>query len=177
MKKLETQLMFDFEDGNGPVPAHHHKNPDGSVSDNAWVSDTARVSGNAWVSDNAWIFGNTRIFDNARIYGYARVSDTAWVYGTARVYGNARISDNAWISGDARVYGNARIFEGEYQEPAPETESVDECAEASLEASEPDWRSLFYQACGYISGTKGWERKHPEEVAKFFTDTTKGGQE
>ena len=171
MKKLETQLMFDFEDGNGPVPAHHHKNPDGSVSDTAWVSDTARVSGNAWVSDNAWIFGNTRIFDNARIYGNARISDTAWVYGTARVYGNAR------ISGYARVYGNAWVFEGEYQEPAPETESVDECAEASLEASEPDWRSLFYQACGYISGTKGWERKHPEEVAKFFTDTTKGGQE
>ena len=40
MKKLETQLIFDFEDGNGPVPAHHHKNPDGSVSGTARTNST-----------------------------------------------------------------------------------------------------------------------------------------
>ena len=58
MKKV---LTFDFEDGNGPVPAHRHVNKEGfeggwvaetaTVERNAWVSDTARVYGNAWVSE------------------------------------------------------------------------------------------------------------------------------
>ena len=38
---------YDFHDGNGPVPAHQHRNPDGRVG--GWVADTAQVSGEAWV--------------------------------------------------------------------------------------------------------------------------------
>ena len=30
---------FDFQDGNGPVPAHRHINPDGTTG--GWVADTA----------------------------------------------------------------------------------------------------------------------------------------
>ena len=33
-----TNTTFDFEDGNGPVPAHRHSNGGG------WVADTAQVS-------------------------------------------------------------------------------------------------------------------------------------
>ena len=61
-----TQL-FDFEDGNGPVPAHHHVNGGG------WVADTARVSGNAWVYGDAQVYGDARVFGDARVSGDARV--------------------------------------------------------------------------------------------------------
>ena len=75
MKKLDTQLTFDFEDGNGPVPAHHHTNPDGSVADTAWVANTARVSDTAQVSGNAWVYGTARVSGYALVSGNARVSE------------------------------------------------------------------------------------------------------
>ena len=34
---------YDFEDGNGPVPAHRHSNRGG------WVANTATVAGTAYV--------------------------------------------------------------------------------------------------------------------------------
>jgi len=80
---------FDF--GNGPVPAHRHINPDGTVG--GWVAETADVAKTAFVGVNA------RISDNARIYDNARISDNAQISGYARIYGNAWIYDNARISG------------------------------------------------------------------------------
>ena len=56
---------FDFDDGNGPVPAHRHSNGRG------WVADTATVSPDAYVGPNAWVFGNARV--SGRVFGYARV--------------------------------------------------------------------------------------------------------
>jgi hypothetical protein len=47
--------MSTFDFGYGPVPAHQHKNPDGSVG--GWVADTASVSGNVHVGKLARIFG------------------------------------------------------------------------------------------------------------------------
>lgn len=44
---------FDFQDGHGPVPAHRHKNADGT--EGGWVANTARVSGNALVYGNAYL--------------------------------------------------------------------------------------------------------------------------
>ena len=64
-------MTFDF--GNGPVPAHRHTNPDGSLG--GWVADTATVSPTAWVSDNAWVY------DNAKVSGYAEVPDGVRVSG------------------------------------------------------------------------------------------------
>ena len=43
---------FDFEDGNGPVPAHQH------VIGGGWVADTATVEDSAYVGPNARVFGN-----------------------------------------------------------------------------------------------------------------------
>src|ERR1019366_7381985 len=80
-------ITFDFQDGNGPVSAHRHINPDKSVG--GWVANTARVYGNAQVGGNAQVYGNAWVSGNAQMYGDALVADTAQVYGDARVYGNA----------------------------------------------------------------------------------------
>jgi len=49
---------FDFNDGKGPVPAHRHKNPDGS--EGGWVADSVFVSKNAWVSGGAMVYGRSK---------------------------------------------------------------------------------------------------------------------
>ena len=67
-------MEYDFQDGNGLVPARKHPNGGG------WVSNTARVSATAYVSKNAWVYGD------------------AWVYGNARVFGNAQVSGNARVN-------------------------------------------------------------------------------
>jgi hypothetical protein len=54
---------FDFQDGHGPVPAHRHKNADGT--EGGWVANTARVYGDAQV------YGNARVSGNALVYGDA----------------------------------------------------------------------------------------------------------
>ena len=58
----ETEAkVYDFKDGNGPVPAHRHINGGG------WVADTAQVSGNARVYGNAQVSGNARVYGNAQV--------------------------------------------------------------------------------------------------------------
>ncbi|QKE37355.1 hypothetical protein [Ferrovum myxofaciens] len=76
---------FDFEDGNGPVPAHRHKNPDGS--EGGWVAETAFVSKTATVGPNAQVFGQARVYDDASISG------------------NAQVFENTILSGDVVVSG------------------------------------------------------------------------
>ena len=113
--------VFDFQDGNGPVPAKRHSNGGGwvactssvdksaQVSGNARVSGDARVSGNARVAGDAWVFGDARVSGDAQVSGNARVFGNACVSGDARVFGNARVSGNAWVSGNAQVSGDARV--------------------------------------------------------------------
>ena len=104
IKELETYLKtlppeattFDFEDGNGPVPAARHKNPNGS--EGGWVAATAKVDPTAFVGSNA------RVYDTAWVSGNARVSGKAWVSGNAWVSDNAHVSGKAWVSGNAHVY-------------------------------------------------------------------------
>jgi carbonic anhydrase/acetyltransferase-like protein (isoleucine patch superfamily) len=79
---------FDFEDGNGPVPAHRHSCGGG------WVADTATVDDTAYVGLNARVFGDARVSENAEVSGYARVFGDAVVTDSARVSGNARVSDD-----------------------------------------------------------------------------------
>jgi len=100
---------FDFNDGNGPVPAHQHKNGGGWVADSATVERTAMVSGDARVYGHALVSGTALVSGDARVYGHARVSGTAMVYGTALVYGDARVSGDALVSGNARVSGDALV--------------------------------------------------------------------
>ena len=114
--------MFDFNDGDGQVPAHRHRYGGG------WVADTSSVSHTAYVGAYALVFGKAKVFGNVRISGKAKVSgDTvisgnakvfgdAWVAGKAKVSGKAKISGktevygNAWVYGDAWVAGKAKVF-------------------------------------------------------------------
>ena len=106
---------FNFQDLNGPVPAHKHPNGGGWVADTASVSETAYVGPNARVYDNAAVYGKAAVYDNARVYGNAVVYSNARVYGnavvdSARIYGSARVYDNARVYGNAVVYSNAVVY-------------------------------------------------------------------
>ena len=87
----QVTTTFDFQDGNGPVPAHQHSNGGGWVADTARVAVTSFVGPDARVSGNAWVSDNAVVSDNARVYGNARVSGDAWV--SDRVPGSADISE------------------------------------------------------------------------------------
>lgn len=54
-----------------PVPAHRHKNLDGTVG--GWVANTAFVAAEAYVAESAVVFGNARILAPARIGPFASV--------------------------------------------------------------------------------------------------------
>jgi len=67
-KYLETEqeaTTFDF--GNGPVPAHRHKNPNGSIG--GWVANTATVADTAYIGEDARVFDNAKVYGDARVYG------------------------------------------------------------------------------------------------------------
>lgn len=73
---------FDFQDGDGPVPAHQHPNGGGWVANTAKVTDTAYVGSDAVVSGSAQVFGNAVVSGNAVVCGYAQVYGDAVVSGT-----------------------------------------------------------------------------------------------
>lgn len=50
--------MYDFKDGNGPVPAHQHPNGGG------WVADTAFVVKSVYVGADAKVYGNAVVYGN-----------------------------------------------------------------------------------------------------------------
>jgi len=52
-KPNQTLQSHDFKDGKGPVPAHRHINPDGTVG--GWVADTytATVHSTVFVGPDA----------------------------------------------------------------------------------------------------------------------------
>ena len=109
MNNGDNKMTFDFQDGNGPVPAHQHPNGGGWVADTASVADTAYIGSDARVYGNAQVYGNARIYDNARVCGDANVFGNAEVFGNAWVSGNVVVFDNANVFGNAWVFGNARV--------------------------------------------------------------------
>ena len=56
---------FDFEDGNGPVPAHRHMNPDGT--EGGWVAATAKVDSTCYIGPFARVYGYAQVFGDAKI--------------------------------------------------------------------------------------------------------------
>ena len=64
---------FDF--GAGPVPAHRHRNPDGT--EGGWVANTATVPPTVRIGYYAQIGCNARIRNGARIGDYAQIGDYA----------------------------------------------------------------------------------------------------
>lgn len=69
----------DFNDGNGPVPAHRHVNGGG------WVANTASVDDTAYIGRDAHVFGHAIVRDHTRVFGHARVFGLAIVRGHAVV--------------------------------------------------------------------------------------------
>ena len=98
--------LYDFEDGLGFVPAHQHKNPDGSVG--GWVAETAWVDSTAYVGENTKVYGHAQVFGKALIYGNAKV------YGKALICGNAQIYSQVQVYGQAQVFGQARVYDYAY---------------------------------------------------------------
>jgi hypothetical protein len=52
MNKETDMTTHEFDDGNGPVPAHQHPKGGGWVADTAYVELYAIVSGKAMVAGN-----------------------------------------------------------------------------------------------------------------------------
>jgi hypothetical protein len=57
--------MFDFEDGQGTVPAHQHPNGGG------WIANTASVVDTAYVGPKAMVFGSAWVAGTATVKGFA----------------------------------------------------------------------------------------------------------
>ena len=64
---------FDFQDGNGPVPAHQHPNGGG------WVADTARVEESAYVGPNAQVYGSAHVEGGVQLLSDTRISGVSCV--------------------------------------------------------------------------------------------------
>jgi hypothetical protein len=92
-----------FNFGQGPVPAHRHRNGEG------WVADTAFVESTVYVGPDARVYGDAQLYGDAQVYGHAQVFGEAWVYNNAAVYGHAQVYGAAEVHGDAQVYGHARV--------------------------------------------------------------------
>ena len=132
---------FDFEDGNGPVPAHRHPKGGGWVADTAYVSETAFVGPNAQVYGEAWVYGK------------------AWVYDEAHVYGEAHVVGEAQIGGSIRIGGTIRLTGGRI-------ENENELAQAIILASAP--LKNFLNGSSYAITIKSkrasWRRSHREDI-------------
>src|SRR5665213_1855058 len=87
----------DFENDEGPVPAHQHGNGGG------WVANSAVVADTAFVGPNASVFGRARVLDNSS------VSDSAWVCGDAVASGDSRVHGDAVVEGNAQILGHGEV--------------------------------------------------------------------
>ena len=99
--------MDTYDFGDGPIPAHRHRNPDGSVG--GWVAETAYVDPTAYVGPDARVDGSAQVGGSAWVNGSARVNGSAWVGGSAWVNGSARVDGDAWVGGSAWVSGDAWV--------------------------------------------------------------------
>jgi len=105
--------MYDFEDGNGLVPAHRHQNGGGWVANTAFVDPLAYVGKKARVYQHATLSSTAKVFNAARVYGQSLVrgivKNEATVRGLACVGKDATVAEYAEVSGRARVTGNSLI--------------------------------------------------------------------
>ena len=67
MKAEEQEELITFDFGDGPVRAHQHKNPDGSMG--GWVANTATVKGTAYIGEDAKVSDNAVVADDAQVFG------------------------------------------------------------------------------------------------------------
>lgn len=73
------KLLFDFDDGNGPVPAHRHLNPLGDLG--GWVANSAEVHPSAYVHEGAHVTGKAQIGKQVLLQHGAKVTGEAKISG------------------------------------------------------------------------------------------------
>lgn len=111
--------------GKGPVPAHRHKNPDGSVggwvANTAFVAPTATVEATACVFDSAQVLDRVQVKDFANVYEQAIARDEAWLEGKARLFGSATMKDSSRAMESAIIRGEAILEESSSAEHYSQT--------------------------------------------------------
>ena len=93
------QQLFDFKDGNGPVPAHQHKKGGG------WVANSAYVAPTAYLGPRAQVFGRAGIYCDAEVHDDVRVRGVAQIWDDVVLRGNAEVQD-------AGLHHLVRLHEG-----------------------------------------------------------------
>ena len=100
-------MLHDFQDGNGPVPSHHHPRGDGIVADTAYVAD------GAYIGEGVWVFGYSYIgSDHISCRGDARIRSSTLdsdVSLSDEANINASHLQNIIVSGKAHV-NNSTLF-------------------------------------------------------------------
>lgn len=91
---------FDFQDGNGPVPAHRHPNGGG------WVADTARVEETAYVGPRAQVYGSALVEGGVQLLSDTRISGVSCV-----TYNPLHVSK----SSPSKVYVLTNVIRGAWQ--------------------------------------------------------------
>ena len=173
---MANSQMTTYNFGAGPVPAHHHTNPDGSVG--GWVATTATVAATATVGPNAQVYGSAQIGNNARISGNAQISSSAqvsgkaWVFGSAQVFGNARVCGKARVCGSARIYDSAQISSSAriYDNAQDDNKTYKDTSEIYLNKLDPLSTSLvFFKKATPISKAVSnlfrWSHDNKDHVA------------
>ena len=59
--------------GRGPVPAHRHRNPDGTTG--GWVAATARVADTAHIGPQAKVYGTAQVRAEASLMELMKYGD------------------------------------------------------------------------------------------------------
>ena len=85
----------DFRDGRGPVPAHRHTNPGGTVG--GWVDDDSRVSGRSIVGPDSIVLGGSIVSGRSTVSDGSRVDGGSWVSGRSTVDGGSRVDGGSWV--------------------------------------------------------------------------------
>lgn len=62
---MSKETVFDFDDGNGSVPAQRHINPDGNLG--GWVADTSSIDDDTFLHQTAKVHGYSRIGCGTRV--------------------------------------------------------------------------------------------------------------
>jgi carbonic anhydrase/acetyltransferase-like protein (isoleucine patch superfamily) len=147
-------IVYDFQDENGPVPAHQHPYGGGWVADTAHVDITvyigpeAVVYGRATILEKVRVYGKAKVFDDAEVKGRAEIYDDAEIYGHAEIfqdvhiYEHARVLDRAWVYGNARVYGSAIIHGNAMIENVHAYGNADICVEIDFNCDFDPWEMV-----------------------------------
>lgn len=113
-----STTLHNFGNGGGLVPAHRHRNPDGTLG--GWVADSAMVQNTVYIGPSAQVFDHAVVTDHVALHqrawiaGRATVSDNVKMSNTAGVYGNAKVSGCVQLYDRAAVFGEAIVSDDVY---------------------------------------------------------------